>query len=55
MRRLAITCYELPRFNVRDITDSPNIFCAFNAEEFIDHDGAVGIEIGGGDVGRVGD
>ena len=55
MRRLAITSDELPRFDVGDVADGPYIFRALDAEVFIDHDGAVGVEVGGGDVGRIGD
>lgn len=55
MRRLSISGDELPRFDVRDVADGPDVLCAFDAQEGIDHDGAGGVEEGGGHVGGVGE
>ena len=55
MRRLSITGYELPRFDVGDIANGPHILCSLDSQECINHDGSVGVEIRCRNVRRIGD
>lgn len=53
MRTLSITSNELPGLHIAHVANSPDIFCTFNAQELVDHDGAVGVEVCGRYVGGV--